>query len=76
MKETVGKLEKAIEGKAMRCRVYTKGRAIAGGGLLLGGVGAIPLVGIGIHRLATMNPDYEIGRDVINNTIEVEYKKD
>ena len=77
MKATVAWLEKSIEGKSMRCRIYTKGRAVAAtAGLLAGGSGSLGMVGIGLHRLATMNPDYEIGRDLINHTIEVEYKQD
>lgn len=77
MKETVKDLERLIESQGLRCRIFTKGRAAAAaGGLLVSGVGAIPLAGIGIHKLATYNPDYEIGRHLIDHSIEVEYKKD
>lgn len=77
MKETVKDLERLIESQGLRCRIFTKGRAAAAaGGLFVSGIGAIPLAGIGIHKLATYNPDYEIGKNLINHSIEVEYKKE
>ena len=53
MPEAVASVEKAIESRGLKCRVYTKGRAAA-----LAGELAVPLVGwaaaaaMGIHRNA------------------------
>lgn len=74
--DTIKDIERITESKKMRCRIYTVGRgAAAAAGVLAGGSGTLGLLGVGLHRLATINPDYEIGRDLINNKITVEYKK-
>lgn len=74
--DTIKDIERIIESKKMRCRIFTEGRAVAAtAGILAGGSGTLGIIGIGIHRMATMNPDYEISRDIINNKITVEYKK-
>jgi hypothetical protein len=76
MPEAIETVEKAIEGMGMKCRVYTKGRAAG-----LAAELAVPLVGwgaaaaMGIHNLATWNPDYEIAKNYITGTLTVEYKK-
>ena len=76
MSEAVESIERKIENKGMKCRVYTKGRAAA-----LAGELAVPLVGwaaaaaMGIHNLATWDPDYEIAKNMITGTLTIEYKK-
>lgn len=76
MSEAIAAIEKKIESKGMKCRVYTKGRSAA-----LVGELAVPLVGwaaaaaMGIHNLATWNPDYEIAKNMITGTLTIEYKK-
>lgn len=77
--EATKRIEHAIEAEGLRCRVYTMGRVAAcglsfGGGITgLVGVGAA--VGIAYHNLYTYNPDYEIGKDLIDNRLEVTFKK-
>ncbi len=76
MSEAVASVEKAIESQGLKCRVYTKGRAAA-----LAGELAVPLVGwaaaaaMGIHNLATWDPDYEIAKNLITGTLTVECKR-
>lgn len=74
------KMEKVIERVGFRCRVYTENRAAAMGATLIPtgitrAVGIASAVGIAAHNLATFNPDYEIGKNVINNQVSVTYKK-
>lgn len=76
MPEAVASVEKAIESRGMKCRVYTKGRVAA-----LAGELAVPLVGwaaaaaMGILNLATWDPDYEIAKNPITGTLTIEYKR-
>ncbi len=76
MSEAVESIERKIENRGMKCRVYTKGRSAA-----LAGELAVPLVGwaaaaaIGLHNLATWDPDYEIGKNLLTGTLTIEYKK-
>lgn len=76
MPEAVASVEKSIESHGLKCRVYTKGRAAA-----LAGELAVPLVGwaaaaaMGIHNLATWDPDYEIAKNLITGTLTVECKR-
>jgi len=76
MGEAVEAVEKMIESLGMSCRVYTKGRSAA-----LAAELAVPLVGwaaaaaMGIHNLATWNPDYEIAKNIVTGTLTVNYKK-
>ena len=62
------KIESMIENNGLRVRVYTKHRAV--------GAFVPPVaVGIGLHNLLTLNPDYEVAKDFINDQVEVTYKK-
>ncbi|WP_294765220.1 hypothetical protein [uncultured Rhodoferax sp.] len=76
MVEAVETIEKAIESRGLKCRVYTKGRAAS-----LVGELAVPMVGwaaaaaMGIHNLMTWNPDYELAKNLITGTLTVEYKR-
>lgn len=78
--ETVKKVEHAIEHqeKTLTCRVYTEYRSGAVAGSLWSPtavLGAVSAVAIGVHNLATWNPDYEIGKNYVKRTISVRYKK-
>ncbi|MBP6720296.1 MAG: hypothetical protein KA173_15640 [Rhodoferax sp.] len=80
MSEAIETLEKEIESKGLSCRVYLKGRAatMAAAAIpisptVLGGWAAG--IAIGIHNLATWNPDYEIAKNPATGTLTVTYKK-
>lgn len=75
MLELCSMLEDEIERQGMRCRIYTRNRSIAAGGMAWTGAGLFSLAAIAAHNLATYNPDYEIGKAVVDNKIYVEFKK-
>ena len=69
-------IEGEIENLNLSCRIYTEYRTAAlAGEVFLGGVGLIAAAAIAAHNLATFNPDYEIGKNKINSTVSVIYKK-
>lgn len=69
-------IEGEIEKLNLSCRIYTEYRTTAlAGGALVAGVGIIAAAAIAAHNLATFNPDYEIGKNKINSTVSVNYKK-
>ncbi|MBA9860085.1 hypothetical protein GNZ10_21630 [Ralstonia sp. 3N] len=76
---TVSKNEGRIEKIGLRCRVYTEYWATAMAGSLFSGVASVvgqaSAVGIAAHRLATINPDYEIGKNKLAGTITVKHVK-
>lgn len=75
-KECISLLEQTIESKGLTCRIYTENRSAAiGAGLFAVGAGLFAAVGIAAHNLATYNPDYEVGKNLINNKITVKFKK-
>ena len=78
--EAISHMEKLIENEGLRCRVYTKGRiatvaaaAIPTVPTVLSGLAAG--IGIAAHNLATLNPDYEIAKNMVTGTLTIEYKK-
>lgn len=80
MSEAVSTIEKAIESKGLKCRVYTKGRAatMAAAAIpispaVIGGWAAG--IAMGIHNLATWDPDYEIAKNAVTGTLTIEYKR-
>ena len=80
MKHTVKKVEELIEMKDMKCRVYTKGRvatvaaaAIPVSPAVIGGW--LSAAAIGVHNLATYDPDYELAKNPIKSELEVNYKR-
>lgn len=75
MFDTSKLVESAVENQGLRCRVYTRNRVAAAGASILVGAGAVSFAGIAAHNLLTFNPDYEIGRDIVNNKVYVDYKK-
>lgn len=77
----VNKIEGQIEKQGLRCRVYTEYRTAAIAGLAVPtGItqltGMVTAIGVGIHNLATINPDYEIAKNKFNGTITVIHKKE
>jgi hypothetical protein len=77
----VNKVEGEIEKQDLRCRVCTEYRSASIAGIAVPTgitqlVGAASAIGIGIHNLATINPDYEIGKNQFNGTVTVIYKKE
>ncbi|WP_133543557.1 hypothetical protein [Mesocricetibacter intestinalis] len=69
-------LENYMESQYLKCRIYTKNRIVTGlSGFLNPAWGILSLVSIAAHNLVTYDPDYEIGRDIANNRIEVIWKK-
>ena len=80
MSYVVSRVEKAIESEALSCRVYTEYRSAAIGSAAIPtgvtqAVGLFSAIGIGLHNLVTYNPDYELGKNKISNTLSVIYKK-
>ena len=70
------KVESMVENAGYKCRVYTANRtAVAGGASLLTGYGLAALAGIAIHNLATWDPDYEICKHPVDDTVEVNWKR-
>jgi len=76
----VSLVEKIIESKNLRCRVYTENRASS---MAVAAIptpitvwaGAVAGLAIGAHNLATWNPDYELGKNIASGTLKVNYKK-
>jgi hypothetical protein len=68
-------LEKLIESRKLSCRVYTANRLAVAGGALFGGVTGIfslaSVVAIAAHNLATLNPDYEIIKYMVDDKLTV-----
>jgi hypothetical protein len=77
MIEVADRVEKAIEGKSLSCRVVTLGRSTAAVGVLFAGFvpGVVSLASIVAHNVSTYNPDYIVGRNLLNQSVEVEYQK-
>ena len=77
--DAVSVVETAIELQGFSCRIYTYGRVAAAGGTLFGGItgilGLASVAGIAAHNLATLNPDYEISKHLVDNSILVKYCK-
>lgn len=83
-------LEQAIEKQGLSVRIYMRARklsmgsfaglagaSIIGAPVALGAIaiGMVAGVGIAAHNLATLNPDYEIGKHPLGSTLYVDYKK-
>ena len=76
----VSLVEKAIESKGLKCRIYTENRAstMAAAAIptpITVWAGVAAGIAIGAHNLATWNPDYELGRNLTAGTLKVNYKK-
>ncbi|MFZ7308576.1 hypothetical protein ACLSY1_10680, partial [Avibacterium avium] len=72
-------VEAFIERNGFTCRVYTENRAAGMGAALFSGVGTVigaaTAIGIAAHNLATYNPDFEVGKNLLDKKINVTYKK-
>lgn len=76
MKNCVLRVETAIEGHNLSCRVYTENRSASiATGLLTVGMGVIAAATIAAHNIATFNPDYEVGKNLMHHKITVKFKK-
>ena len=73
-------LEEAIEKHGMRCRIYSGYRKAAlAGALIPTGVTQLGALAAGagmlVHNLLTLNPDYEICKQIVGDGIEVTYRR-
>ena len=68
MSQVVKEIEKGMEAAGLKVRVYTKNRHIAAAI-----AGPIGLAALGVHNLATRNPDYEICKDITNNELTIDF---
>lgn len=68
-------VEKSIENRGLKCRVYTRNRAYAAGAMSWTGAGVLSLAAIAAHNLVTFSPDYEVGRAIVDNRLYVTYKR-
>lgn len=77
--EATSWVENNIESEGLKVRVYTYGRVAAAGGTLFGGItgvlGLASVIGMAAHNLATLNPDYEIAKHLVDNMLTVKYCK-
>jgi enamine deaminase RidA (YjgF/YER057c/UK114 family) len=76
LNEAAENVEKAIEASGMSCRVYTRNRGYATAvAAFVPWVGWAAIGSLVAHRLATRNPDFEVGKDIGANKLYVNYKK-
>ncbi|KGQ23251.1 hypothetical protein JP33_00965 [Gallibacterium anatis CCM5995] len=79
LSEEATRVEKIIEDNNFSCRVYTENRSALVGASALSGIGGLfgiaSAVGIAAHNLATYNPDFEIGKNLVDKKINIVYKK-
>lgn len=79
LSEQATRVEKIIEDNNFSCRVYTENRSALVGASALSGIGGLfgiaSAVGIAAHNLATYNPDFEIGKNLVDKKINIVYKK-
>lgn len=78
--KVVNEIEGRIEKAGLSCRVYTENRSTVLAAALIPTPwtvvgGCVAGIGIGIHNLSTLNPDYEIGKNKLAGTIMVTYKR-
>jgi hypothetical protein len=68
-------VERAIESIGMKCRVRTANRGWAIGALsvLTLGTAAVAAAAVGVHNLATKDPDYEIVKEMFGSDFSVNY---
>ena len=76
MSNMIAQLEAVMKHLNKECRVYTVGRsaAVAAAAIPTGVTqvtGALAALGIGLHNFATYNPDYEIGKHLLDKKLSV-----
>jgi len=80
-KKAVEPIEARIERSGLKCRVYTEYRsaiaaaspvALLSTGILFPAT-VLTAASIGIHRLATWDPDYELTKNLVKRTLTVKY---
>ncbi len=73
LSEEATRVEKIIEDNNFSCRVYTENRSALVGASALSGIGGLfgiaSAVGIAAHNLATYNPDFEIGKNLVDKKL-------
>ena len=80
MTSAAAELENKIEKLGLTCRVYTENR-FASLGLALIPTGVTQLAAIGsavgmlAHNIVTFNPNYELAKNLVDNSIKVICKK-
>jgi hypothetical protein len=78
MGKVVAQVEGRIERTGLTCRTYTQYRSSVVATSLWGPTvfyGLAAGAAIGIHRLITWSPDYELGKNRVMRTLAVTYKK-
>ncbi len=77
--QTVKKIERLIEKRGLSCRVYTAGRSATMAAALASGpaviFGLASAAAIATHKIATLNPDYEIAKYPLADKLVVNFKK-
>ena len=67
-------VERTIEANGMKCRVRTNGRGFVAAALAIPTCGA-SLGAVAAHNLSTVNPDYEIIKEILGSDVRVIYFK-
>ena len=76
MSEVISQIESTIEDQKMTCRIYSRNRAaVVTASAFVPFLGWANLAAIATHNLATYDPDYEIGKDLIDKRLYVTYKR-
>ncbi|KIP79544.1 hypothetical protein SN11_02675 [Vibrio harveyi] len=77
--QTVKKVERLIEKQGLSCRIYTAGRSATMAAALASGpaviFGLASAAAIATHKIATLNPDYEIAKYPLAEKLVVNFKK-
>ncbi|MDO5319327.1 MAG: hypothetical protein Q4G65_11920 [bacterium] len=70
-------IEKAIEDAGLSCRVRmaNRGWAVAALSFATLGTGAVAAAAIAGHDLATINPDYEVIKEMVGSNVAAVYQK-
>jgi len=73
----VGVVEDAIEKAGLKCRVRTENRGWLAAAATVASLGtaAVAAAAIGVHNLATKDPDYEVVKELVGSDVTVNYMK-
>lgn len=76
MIEITTEVERIVEGQGMSCRIYSRNRAaVVAASTFVTVIVWANLAAVAAHNRATWNPDYEIGKDLVDNKLYETYKK-